>query len=195
VEIYRDVLASLVSKGTLALEGVHYDPYTNLEIEGPILALVRAGQTVDKAQTGDRVEVLLPESCFYVEAGGQVSDTGTITSLEGQPWEIDVLDTRRPVAGVIIHIGEVTIGQPRLGDRALARVDAQRRRDIMRNHTATHLLHAELRAVLGEHVRQAGSLVAPDRLRFDFTHQRRSLLKNWRASKLASIGISWVISD
>jgi alanyl-tRNA synthetase len=170
VEFYRDLLASLVSKSMLAPEGVNYDPYSSLEIEGPILALVHAGQTVENVQVGDRVEVVLPETCFYVEAGGQVSDTGTITSLEGLPWEIEVLDTRRPVAGIIIHVGEVTTGQPRLGDRALARVDAQRRRDIMRNHTATHLLHAELRAILGEHVRQAGSLVAPERLRFDFTH-------------------------
>jgi alanyl-tRNA synthetase len=104
--------------------------------------------------------VLLPATCFYVESGGQVSDTGTI---EGPGWEIRVDDTRKPAAGVIVHSGEVVLGQPRPGDEALARVDAQRRADIMRNHTATHLLHAELRAVLGEHARQAGSLVAPDR--------------------------------
>ena len=170
VEVYRDLLAILMSKGALSSEGVRYDPYSELETEGPILALVRAGQAVNQVRSGSRVEVILPETCFYVEAGGQVADIGTITSFDGPPWEIEVLDTRRPVAGVIVHVGEVTIGQPQVGDRALARVDAQRRRDIMRNHTATHLLHAELRTVLGEHVRQAGSLVAPDRLRFDFTH-------------------------
>ncbi len=145
------------------------DPYSCLEVEGEVLALVRDGQSVEQVQVGDLVAVLLPETCFYVESGGQVSDTGIIRSDE-QGWEIRVDDTRKPAAGVIVHIGEVVRGTPRVGDPAVAQVDAMRRRDIMRNHTATHLLHAELRAVLGEGARQAGSLVAPDRLRFDFTH-------------------------
>jgi alanyl-tRNA synthetase len=133
---------------------------------------------VSQAQPGDLVEVILPETCFYIEAGGQVSDTGRIISQtvpaalpSGQVgWEIHVTDMRKPAAGAVIHVGEVLRGTPKIGDHAIASVDAQRRRDIMRNHTATHLLHAELRAILGEHARQAGSLVAPDRLRFDFTH-------------------------
>jgi alanyl-tRNA synthetase len=93
-----------------------------------------------------------------------------IVSATEPRWEIRVDDTRKPAAGVIVHLGEVLAGNPTQGEMAIARVDAQRRQDIMRNHTATHLLHLELRQILGEHARQAGSLVAPDRLRFDFNH-------------------------
>jgi alanyl-tRNA synthetase len=89
------------------------------------------------------------------------------------------MDVRKPAAGVMVHIGEVTMGAPQVGDSAVAAVDLQRRRDIMRNHTATHLLHAELHAVLGDHARQAGSLVAPDRLRFDFTHPEAVRPSSW----------------
>ncbi len=90
---------------------------------------------------------------------------------EGGPtWEIEITDMRKPTSGIIVHIGEVISGQPKVGDKAFAEVDMGRRHDIMRNHTATHLMHAALHQVLGESARQAGSLVAPDRLRFDFTH-------------------------
>jgi alanyl-tRNA synthetase len=154
----------------LGTEGVSYDPYSTLEVEGPLLAIIKDGQSVQSAQAGERIEVILPATCFYVEAGGQVSDTGVIRAAGEPDWEIRIEDTRRPAAGVIIHAGEVLHGNPGVGDEAIASVDARRRQDIMRNHTATHLLHAELRLVLGAHARQAGSLVAPDRLRFDFTH-------------------------
>ncbi len=170
VDVYRGILESLQKSGELGSDGVQYDPYSSLEVEGKVLALVRDGQAVKEVMTGDTVEVILPATCFYVEAGGQVSDTGTIVSAAEPRWEIRVEDTRKPAAGVIVHVGEVVRGKPAVGDLAIAAVDAQRRRDIMRNHTATHLLHAELQAVLGKHARQAGSLVAPDRLRFDFTH-------------------------
>ncbi len=171
-ELYRGIFEALRSQGKLPPEGVAYDPYAALEVEGPILALVREGQPVEEAAPGERVEILLPETCFYVAAGGQVSDTGTIVAASetGREWEIRVVEMRKPAAGIIVHAGEVLRGRPRAGDTAIAAVDAQRRSDIMRNHTATHLLHAALHEVLGEHARQAGSLVAPDRLRFDFTH-------------------------
>jgi alanyl-tRNA synthetase len=120
------------------------------------------------------VEVILPRTGFYIESGGQVDDTGSIRAVQtrnpDEAWEIEVTSMRRPSAGVIVHVGEVISGRPKVGDRAIAEVDMQRRHDIMRNHTATHLLHAALHQVLGEHARQAGSLVAPDRLRFDFNH-------------------------
>jgi len=170
VEVYRQLLHDLNQQGKLGAEGVRYDPYSRLEVEGPVLAILRDGQPVEKAGPGDHVEVLLADTCFYVESGGQVADTGSIVSVAEPRWEIRIEDTRKPAAGVIVHVGAVVKGEPATGDQAIARVDAQRRQDIMRNHTATHLLHDALRSVLGAHARQAGSLVAPDRLRFDFTH-------------------------
>ena len=128
------------------------------------------GQEAESAAVGDEVAIVLPETHFYVESGGQVADSGTIVSVSEPRWEIGVREARQPVGGLIVHLGRVLRGQPRRGDVALASVDEGRRWDIMRNHTATHLLHASLRLVLGDHARQAGSLVAPDRLRFDFNH-------------------------
>ena len=170
VDIYRDILINLVAQGKLGPTGVAYDPYHSLEVEGQVLAIVKDGVSVQDAEEGDRVEIILPKTCFYVESGGQVSDIGLIHSENGLGWEVQVEDSRKPAAGVVVHIGKVTRGQPQVDDPSFAVVDGQRRRDIIRNHTATHLLHAELHAILGDHARQAGSLVAPDRLRFDFTH-------------------------
>jgi alanyl-tRNA synthetase len=174
-EFFAGILKGLLKKKKLGEHGVEYDPYTSPHSEGEVLALIVNGQPVDSASFGDPVEVILPKTGFYIESGGQVSDEGVIrsssSSSAGQPdWEIEVTGVRRASAGVIVHVGEVVSGQPRVGDLALAEVDMTRRHDIMRNHTATHLLHAALHQVLGEHARQAGSLVAPDRLRFDFNH-------------------------
>ena len=163
---YRELLESLKKSGKLA-DGVGYDPYQVFEKETPVLALLRDGELVDAAKEGDRVSVVIAETPFYVEAGGQVSDTG---SIAGSDWRIEIENTRSPVEGLVVHDGTVTTGKPRAGDPTTASVERERRLDIMRNHTATHLLHAALRDVLGSHARQAGSLVAPDRLRFDFTH-------------------------
>ena len=170
VEIYRNLLGELQAKGLIGPEGVLHNPYQWLKVEGQILAIVQRGKVVQSAREGDRVEILLPKTGFYVESGGQVSDTGTITGVGQDNWEIQVTDMRKPAAGIIVHVGEVISGNPRVNDNATALVDIKRRFDIMRNHTATHLLHAELRSLLGAHARQAGSLVAPDHLRFDFTH-------------------------
>ncbi len=167
---YQKTLEALRISGKLGEEGVAYNPYEWLEVRAPVLALFKDGQEVLQADCGDTIEVLLPKTGFYIESGGQVSDTGTIISAAAPQWEIRVQEMRKPSAGMIVHVGQVTRGAPRVGDEAIARVDADRRADIMRNHTATHLLHAALRHVLGEHARQAGSLVAPDRLRFDFNH-------------------------
>jgi alanyl-tRNA synthetase len=170
VDIYRSMLETLQLHKKLDLIGVTYDPYSGLEVEGEVLALIREGELVEAAQNGDTVEVVLPNTCFYIEAGGQVSDQGTIVAASEPDWEIEIREMRRPAAGVIVHVGQIRKGVVRVGDSAIGRVDQRRRKDIMRNHTATHLLHAELHAVLGEHARQAGSLVSPERLRFDFNH-------------------------
>jgi alanyl-tRNA synthetase len=177
VDIYRPLLEDLQTRGLLGKDGVYHDPYSTMETDGEVLALIvmdadhPEGQSVPDARAGETVGVILPRTCFYVESGGQVSDTGKITNKnKAEDWEIYIIDTRKPVSGIIVHIGEVVRGQPKVGDRVTALVDTERRHDIMRNHTATHLLHAALRQVLGEHARQAGSLVAPDRLRFDFNH-------------------------
>ena len=170
VEVYQSLLAELQQGGGLGSQGVQQDPYGGLEGEAPVLALLAEGQRVSAAGPGDVVQIVLPETPFYVESGGQVADKGTIVSVGDPRWEIAVDDVRQPVGGLVVHVGRVVEGSPRQGDLALAAVNAGRRWDIMRNHTATHLLHAALQRVLGEHARQAGSLVAPDRLRFDFTH-------------------------
>ncbi len=170
VEIYRGVLNNLVKSGRIKPEGVDYDPYGNIEVHDRVLAIIKDGVSVTDVEEGDAVEVILSHTCFYVESGGQVSDTGVIHANKAPEWDIEVIDTRKPAAGVIVHVGKVISGNPQVDDEVIAKVDALRRQDIMRNHTATHLLHAELHKVLGGHARQAGSLVAPDRLRFDFTH-------------------------
>jgi len=175
VALYRGILQDLQASGKLGPDAVEYDPYNELEFEEPLLAILHNGQRVSSARPGDKVEVIVPRTSFYVASGGQVADTGAIAAFKpssDEPvWEIQISEVRRPIAGLIIQIGEVTRGNPHEGDVALGAVDADRRWDIMRNHTATHLLQSELRYVLGDHVHQAGSLVAPDRLRFDFTHQ------------------------
>ena len=122
---------------------------------------------VETATQGQQVELILLKSPFYPEGGGQVGDQGTITGPKGL---FRVEDTHSPVAGLIVHRGVVERGDISEGDPVTAQVDINRRWDAARNHSGTHLLHASLRSVLGPHVRQAGSLVAPDRLRFDFSH-------------------------
>ncbi len=169
VDLFRAIFNTLIDAGKIDAAGVAYDPYQTLKVEGCLLALVKDGVSVTDADEGDEVDVILPATCFYVESGGQVSDSGWISALDGS-WEISIGEVRKPAAGIIVHRGKVTRGQPQVDDLSAAAVDGARRRDIMRNHTATHLLHAALHSVLGEHARQAGSLVAPDHLRFDFTH-------------------------
>jgi len=166
-ESYKVLLSQLQKDAQLPAEGVAYDPYSSKPVQSRVIALLQNGQPVQSAIVGDKVEVVLTSTPFYVEAGGQVSDTGTIS---GPGWVIEIEDMKKAVPGLIVHVGEVVEGTPKTGDSATAVVDTARRHDIIRNHTGTHLLHAALRKHLGTHVEQRGSLVAPDRLRFDFSH-------------------------
>ncbi len=151
------------------LPATEFTGYTGVADSACVLALVANDDDVHSAQVGQSVQVVLNQTPFYAESGGQVGDTGV---LEGPDGLVRIEDTQRPIPGIIVHYGVVEQGRITLGDDVTAQVDAERRADIMRNHTATHLLHRALRDVLGEHAAQSGSLVAPDRLRFDFTHAR-----------------------
>ncbi len=145
-------------------EFVGYDSLTG---ESEILVLVADGSEISTAVEGLQVEVVTASTPFYAESGGQVGDTGKITA---PGFEMDVRDTVKDPTGLIIHKGKVLAGQIKKGQTVTLQVDRAKREATALNHTATHILHAVLRQVLGDHVKQAGSLVAPDRLRFDFTH-------------------------
>ncbi|HSK46842.1 MAG TPA: alanine--tRNA ligase [Coriobacteriia bacterium] len=138
------------------------------ETEATVLGILVDGKPVDQVGAGARCEIVLNRTPFYGEQGGQVGDTGGLESAEGA--KIAVEDTKIPESGVYIHVSAVEQGTLSVGDTVHAAIDVMRRERIRRNHTATHLLHWALRLVLGEHATQAGSLVRPDRLRFDFTH-------------------------
>lgn len=160
---FNDVWVAL-SESVDATEFVGYDQDS---LDGArVLALVKDGASVERAALKDRIEVVLDRTPFYAEMGGQVGDTGKIAA---DGLSISVSDTHAH-EGIYAHVAEVMAGEICVGDTVCATVDHGRRELIRRNHTATHLLDAALKRVLGDHVKQAGSLVAPDRLRFDFTH-------------------------
>ncbi len=140
--------------------------YSETETHAPIAAIVKDGLLVQAASEGDLVQIVLEQTPFYAEAGGQVGDVGT---LHGDSGAFQVSDTQKE-GGYFFHRGQVTHGELRVGDSVEAQIDAARRVAIARNHTTTHLLHRALQDILGPHVQQRGSLVTPDRLRFDFAH-------------------------
>jgi alanyl-tRNA synthetase len=143
--------------------------YHELVTETTIAAMRKDGQPVERAAEGDDVEVFLSRTPFYAESGGQVGDTGTITTESGR---LRVEDTQKPSDGVIAHLGAIVTGELRVGAKAIASVDAGRRRQIARHHSATHLLHKALRETLGESVQQKGSWVGPDHTTFDIPLNR-----------------------
>ena len=152
---------------SLGVGGVKFLGYESLVSHTVAVGMLSGGEVVGEVTEGDEVEIAIVETPFYPEGGGQVGDAG---ELVGPGGKIIVHDTQRVMPDLIMHFGKVVQGKVALGQPIDAYVDPVRREDTARNHTATHLLHAALREVLGAHVRQAGSLVAPDRLRFDFSH-------------------------
>ena len=152
---------------SLGVGATQFLGYEQVNASSPIVGLIADDEVVSEATAGQSVEIVLVQTPFYAEGGGQIGDAGTLTGPEGS---VEVHDTQAVMPDVIMHFGKVAEGVVRLGETVQADVDPLRREDTARNHTATHMLHAALREVLGPHVRQAGSLVAPDRLRFDFSH-------------------------
>jgi alanyl-tRNA synthetase len=150
------------------LGSTEFTGYSGHEGEGVVLAIVKDGKRVDAAAEGDTVSVLVNQTPFYGESGGQIGDTGKLSSLKG--FEGEVQDTSKPLGKLHALRTLVSKGELRVGDTVHQAVDAERRDRVRANHSATHLLHAALRHRLGTHVTQKGSLVAPDRLRFDFSH-------------------------
>jgi alanyl-tRNA synthetase len=144
--------------------------YETESAEGVILAILRGEERVPEAAAGDKIGIIVNQTPFYGEAGGQVGDTGAIFSATGGEFAVE--DTVRKAGDLFVQIGNVKHGTLRVGEAVELRVDGGRRRRLRANHSVTHLLHEALRRRLGEHVTQKGSLVAPDRLRFDFSHPR-----------------------
>jgi alanyl-tRNA synthetase len=162
-KIVNPVYQKIAGRGRTEFTG-----YAGTGLSGSkVVALVKNGELVDEIVAGDEAEVVLDRTPFYAESGGQVGDVGV---LENEDARLLVTDAYSPTSGLTVHRAAVEQGGLKTGDTINAHVDAEKRARTMANHTATHLLHAALREVLGPHVKQAGSLVAPDRLRFDFTH-------------------------
>jgi alanyl-tRNA synthetase len=158
-EVYRPLIAAGIK--------TRFFGYDQLETRSGLLIIVQDDQELDRAKTGDAVDLVTAETVFYAESGGQAGDAGV---FENAGCTIEITDTSADPSGLYIHHGHVVRGDCRKGDQFVLRVDGERRRRTAVNHTATHILHAALRTVLGDHVKQAGSLVTHERLRFDFTH-------------------------
>jgi alanyl-tRNA synthetase len=170
--VYQQVLERVGTSEFLGYEGDGH------EGEGSLRVILKEGAEVPQASEGDEVEVVLDRTPFYGESGGQMGDTGRIVAHGGKAVAL-VQDAQRPVQGLVVHKVKVTQGTLKTGDMVQASVNGERRNAIRANHSATHLLHKALKTVLGEHVKQAGSVVAPDYLRFDFSHFAPMTPEQW----------------
>jgi alanyl-tRNA synthetase len=149
---------------------VRFTGYEREEGEGRVVAIRKGDGLVESAGAGDEIGVVVDVTPFYGESGGQVGDRGTISVGAAGETAVDVQDAQKPIFGLVVHVGKVARGEIKVGDAVRLEVDHARRAATRRNHSATHLLHWALRKVIGEQATQKGSLVGPDRLRFDFSH-------------------------
>ena len=162
-EAVSAIYKQLVDQGVTST----FSGYQKTEDTGTVLSLIKAGELVEEAVCGETVEVITSTTPCYGESGGQVGDTGEISTPEAS---LRIINTKKPLENLLVHVCEVVTGAIRKGASATIKVDADRRQKIVLNHTATHLLQAAMQKILGNHIKQAGSLVEPERLRFDFTH-------------------------
>ncbi|MBL7130637.1 MAG: alanine--tRNA ligase [Candidatus Omnitrophica bacterium] len=162
------IAADIFSKDILDIFPTQFVGYESTRQDSQVIQIIKTKQNINSIKKGDEAWVVLDKTPFYGESGGQIGDTGKIVSLDKKSC-LDVLDAKQ-IDGSIVHIVRVKKGEFRIQDRVIAEVDNERRQAIRRSHTTTHLLQASLRRVLGQHVQQSGSLVEPDRFRFDFTH-------------------------
>jgi alanyl-tRNA synthetase len=188
--VWRTVLASVQGASPA---GVKFVGYEREESEGRVLAIVAGGELVNRLVEGQAAAVITDSTPFYGEAGGQAGDAGRIEVRGVEPTRFDVTDTQKPLPGLVAHVGRVAEGGLAVGDAVHLVVDHDRRTATRRNHSATHLLHWALRTVLGEQATQKGSLVAADRLRFDFAHGKA--LSNEEIARVEDLVNAKVLTD
>ena len=165
---FKDDNAKLRTYDSLGIGKTKFVGYETTSNQSVVVGLLSNDISVENiTQSNNSIEIILQETSFYSEGGGQIGDSGKIIN---ENCEIEITDTQQAIPGLTVHYGKIINGTLSIGERVSAEVDRQKRINTGRNHTATHMLHAALREVLGDHVRQAGSLVTPERLRFDFSH-------------------------
>ncbi len=163
----QDRVAQVYQELAQKISPTEFLGYETLKTDSKVIALIRNGEVVSDVKEGDEIQLITEKTAFYGESGGQVGDKGMISSSH---FKMEVEDTQKPLGNLIVHIGKVLKGSLKTKENVHLEVNVHHRSPVRLNHTATHLLHAALRKILGDHVRQAGSLVAPHRLRFDFSH-------------------------
>jgi len=166
-EIGQARVKTIYNRLARELAATRFKGYDRAALKAEILAIIKADKRIERAKAGDEIDIILDTTPFYPEAGGQIGDRGTITK---RGTKIKVLDTQRPLPEIIVHRAKIIKGSIRKGNKVEANIDMEKRLATARNHTATHLLQGALKRVLGKHVRQTGSFVSSDRLRFDLTH-------------------------